>query len=1088
MAVVERRNAMGGAVRTATGVRLAAVGAGALALAGVAAACARFGAEPRSEPGEGAVAGTSACPLEAPAPSPLPRVAPDARTLAYWLARVPEPDVELLSTSAIRAHNAAFRAHDAAEPDADALAPFDLRAPVEARRLADEIESRLAFLRGKVERREYVALDGSQSAAEPFARRSGLPSLVSGSQSGELRVALELVPLRCGPTTVGLYKAGDVQAAFDRNLCSTVRPQEPLAVLAREAGGMWLVRTRGALGWIDARAKLSPAVPEALAPLIGSGDRLRVSNEVTLVGASRQARVGASTFLARAEGTRAHFATEDGFDVSQPLEGVETSRPLTRRAVLEEAFRFLDAPYGWGGHRGGRDCSEFLATVFGAFGLELPRNSAHQAQTGTFSVDLGEAQDPATRLALLDAAALRGVVLLSFPGHIMLYLGRSKEGVPMAMHAFAEYLESCGPSAPGETLRRVERVEVSDLRLGEGTSRRSFLERLTRLTVLGGAPGPALEGVVSRRPGAPVEARGGCRADESNAAVTLQVVPRHAHPGQPLRAIVASARDLGSAAMSFESEDGRITQPPMRRFGGPVFGYVAELPEPAVGKWTVRFADGLSSFACAEVNVHPRAPYREGGAESAWPVRQRWSDAHERLYSIFVEALFAYPFEDRSWKNLETLLRDAEHNLLFGSFGVGEEAKLELEPDCADLPYFLRSYFAWKLGLPFAYRHCNRGRKGSAPYCDAKTHSNVSEKPEGRDAVEKFETFARGPLANGVHSGSGRTAPDDSRTDHYPVPLTREALAPGAIFADPYGHGYVVVRWVPQGLSSHGMLLGVDAQPDGTIGLRRFWRGTFLFDPNTTEAGAGFKRFRPVVARRGEVVGLPNERIAVERPNLAPWSREQYEVSKDGFYDRVEALVNPRPLRAEDALEVLLQALHEQVKARVVSVENGEAHARERRAVIEMPSGHAVFETSGSWEDFSTPSRDMRLLLAIDTVTGFPAAARRTPARFGLPAGGPELDAAIAGLEARIATRLAALDVEYPRSDASRHRLTLADVVARARAFEVAYNPNDCAEHRWGAPEGSAELATCGRRAPKAQSARMETYRAWFSTRTRPTR
>ena len=1074
-------------MRLATRWRVVGAAAPILGVVGVLAACVRFGAASRSETEAAASGGgTETCPREAAAPIPLPRVPPEARGVEYWLARVPEPDAEVLSSAAIHDHNAAFRARDAANPETDALAPFELRAPVDEARLSGEVVARLAYLRKKVEAREYVALDGTQVDAAPFAPRSASPVFVSPSTGGELRVALDLVPLRCGPTRAGLFKAGDAQANFDRNLCSTLRPQEAFSVLAREPNGLWLVRSRGALGWIDPTAALSPPVPEALAASFASPARLRVTGETILTGASRSTQVAPWTFLARADGARARFATADGFEVSQPLDGAETLRPLTRRALLEEAFRYLGSAYGWGGRGGGRDCSEFLATVFGAFGLELPRNSGHQAQAGSFSLEVTAAEDEGARLALLDAATERGVVLLSFPGHIMLYLGRTKEGIPMAMHAFAEYLEACGGA--GETLRRVERVEVSDLRLGAGTSRRSFLERLTKITVLGTSPGPALEGVAARRSAAPVEARGACRAEEVRDDVTLLVVPKHPHPGQPLRAIVSSARDLGSVTFAFEGDDGVVARPPTRRYGGPPFGFVAEIAAPAAGLQLVRVGDGSSTFACASVKVNARPPHREGPGGSAWPVRQRWTAGHERLYSTFVEALFDYPIDDRSWTNLHSLLRDAERNLLFGSLGAGEEGRLSLEPDCADLPYFLRAYFAWKLRLPFAYRHCNRGRKGEAPRCDPKTHSNLDEDPEGDDAVEQFETFTRGALANGVHSGSGRTAPNDSRTDHYPVPLTREALAPGAVFADPYGHGYVVVRWVPQGLRTHGVLLGADAQPDGTIGRRRFWRGTFLFEPDTTEAGAGFKRFRPVTARRGEVIGLANERIATEHPELAPWSGEQYGLTKDGFYDRVEGLVNPRPLRLEDALEVLLSALFEQAKARVVSVDNGEARVSSSRKTIEMPTGHAVFETTGDWEDYSTPSRDMRLLIAVDTVTGFPDAVRRQPQRFGLPASGAELESAVGALDARIKARLGELAFEYTRSDGSRQTLSLADVLARAPALEVAYNPNDCVEVRWGAPEGSPERVPCKRRAPRQQLARMESYRSWFASRRRPAR
>lgn len=1050
--------------------------------------CGKPSSPPPNASGQGAPLDKPGCPSHASAPNPLPGVTELQRTAAYWVARQPHPDDEVLSIAAIRAHDAAFLARDAREPDTDALAPFDLTHAVDSARLLTEVNARLAYLRTRIVHGELVTRGGEKPDVGPFAPLTELPPLLASALGGELRVALALVPLHCGPDGSGLYKSGDVQEAFDRNLCSSLRPQEALSVLASFPNGMTLVRSRATLGWIDAQAPLSPPVPPELRATFASAPRLRVRTETSLGFGSPAVTVPANTFLAASDNVRPAVATATGFGTGSMLEDATTLRPLTRRALLEEAFRYLDTPYGWGGRGGGRDCSEFLSSVFASFGLSLPRHSGAQARAGTMSIDLATVTEETQRLALIDAAAERGVVLLSFPGHIMLYLGRSAEGTPMVMHAFAEYLEPGSPTCGGETLVSVDRVQVSDLRLGGGTSRKSFLERLGRITILGTSPGPSLAGVATLRPPAPTESRGACEEAESHADVMLLVVPGRAHPGQPLRVIVASGRDLGSVELVFDGPDGARIAPPLHRTGGPPYGYWAEVTSPAVGEWTVRLADGPLSHACQVVRVHERAAGRERGAASAWSVRQKWTPAFENLYGVFVEQLFAYPFDDRTWKNLESLLRDGEHNLLSGHFGVAEEQRIALEPDCADLPYFLRAYFSWKLGLPFAYRHCNRGRKGEAPYCDKEVHSNLSAQPEGRDATEKFATFARSNLANGVHSGTGRTSPRDSVSDHYSVPLTRDALTPGSVFADPYGHGYVLAGWVPQGLTTHGMLIGADAQPDGTIGRRRFWRGTFLYSPDTTEAGAGFKHFRPVWMKGGKVTSIANERIAEDRPGFTPWSLEPYELDKDAWYDTLENLINPRPLAANDALEALLAALFEQLKARVTSIENGQEYMRAHRSAIEMPHGHSLFETSGAWEDYSTPSRDMRLLIALDTVMGFPQAVQRQPARFGLPSAPAELEARLQALRERITSRVAELSFEYPRSDGSRFKLTVGDVVARQRSLELAYNPNDCAEARWGAAEGSDELATCTRHAPTGQARAMEKNRVWFATRTRPTR
>jgi hypothetical protein len=92
-----------------------------------------------------------------------------------------------------------------------------------------------------------------------------------------------------------------------------------------------------------------------------------------------------------------------------------------------------------------------------------------------------------------------------------------------------------------------------------------------------------------------------------------------------------------------------------------------------------------------------------------------------------------------------------------------------------------------------------------------------------------------------------------------------------------------------------------------------------------------------------------------------------------------------------------------------------------------------------------------------------------------------------AELQGVLASELAARKFSYTRSDGSPWTLSLKDVIDRAADLEMAYNPNDCVELRWGAPEGSSEASTCKRRAPAAQRAKMTEYRGWFSERHWPT-
>ena len=206
-------------------------------------------------------------------------------------------------------------------------------------------------------------------------------------------------------------------------------------------------------------------------------------------------------------------------------------------------------------------------------------------------------------------------------------------------------------------------------------------------------------------------------------------------------------------------------------------------------------------------------------------------------------------------------------------------------------------------------------------------------------------------LANKVHSGSGRTALGDENTDYYPVKLTRDTLRPGTVFADPYGHVLMLVKWVDQTSATGGILLAVDGQPDGSVGRKRFWEGTFLYANDVVGAGPGFKMFRPLVrGGDGKLAPLSNAALkaAPTRRSSPPFSTEQQELAGDAFYARMGKLINPKGLDAAAAHRETLDALVEQLETRVGSVDNGEKFMRENNnPVVPMPEGPKIFETVG---------------------------------------------------------------------------------------------------------------------------------------------
>lgn len=1026
--------------------------------------------------GDGAqVARGSNCPATAKAPAQLPNTTPELETLAYWLGAEKKQrlDEVLLDERALVVQDQALRGG----PDGS-LRVVELQNAATADELKKALVERVDGYRDQLAKGQYKTT--RKDAAVELERAAA-----SFVEQRELRVALAPVDLHCVPFADAILSNGGSEG-FDRNRCSQARAQEPIEVLGR-VGALRLARTKNALGFIDDDARLSAIVPADQEAAFREPAALQLTKALTLDGTE----LPAATLLRAADGTRsAWLAKPDGLVRTRALSANEastTKRPLTWRDFLSEAFRYVRSPYGWGDANGGRDCSRFVLDVLAAFGLELPRTSSHQAESGRYVVDVPADTSETERLALLDEAHERGVVLVHFPGHIMFYLGRDKAGTPRVLHSFHEYLAPC--PGGGETLLEVGRVAVTDLTLGKGTSRKSFLERATHLTVFGKAPGYELLALSRfRAPVTPSVLDPKVCKDSEDLALFRS--PREPDEGRPLRVIAVGRDDVRPASLWLVSPSGALIAPEVHDLGVGPYARWIEQASPKPGKWRALLADGDNVLACEEFRVAAREkrakaePVRSG-EQPAWVASLRWERDTEALYAAFVEQLFSHPVTDlRSWASLSELLQKPERNLLFDHRGLGEDTALTLAPDCADLPYLLRAYFSWKVGLPFAFRLCSRGRAGAPPHCDEATTTNevlVSAKTE----LKAFDAFWR-KLTNGVHSASGRTLPDDPLTDLYPVPLSRRALMPGTVFTDPYGHMIVVAKWLPQGIAGEGMLMGADAQPDATVGRRRFWRGNFLFTPDTTDVGAGFKRFRPVELEREskQLLELDDKAIGDSRDFPAA-SREQYTGTLDDFYVRMDQLIYPRPVAVLDRMRRVVDALFEQVERRVEAVDVGEAGLKEHNTgVVPIPDGYSIFETSGPWEDFATPSRDMRLLIAIDAVRAFPAQVRAQPARYGVAPGAPELVQVDKSLDQQLASR----KFSYTRTDGSKFELSLADVVARVATLEVAYNPNDCPEYRWGAKPGTPENETCKRSAPSEQREQMEKYRSWFHDRARPAR
>ena len=230
-----------------------------------------------------------------------------------------------------------------------------------------------------------------------------------------------------------------------------MREGEVVQLLARWPNGMYLARTPYALGWVELEGLSSPLDRDAVA-----------------------AR------LQRRE-----------------------PQMFTRRAVLTEAFAMLGEPMA-----GEAKTAATIARDSYSSCLRTSVSTCHGTAPAKRWPARSRSTYPASRISTRSGCCSKpppaaAWCCLHFPGHIMLYLGTTEDGVPMAIHAFSEFLTPC-EDIELETINRVDRIAVSDLSLGAGSSRRDFLSRITRMTVLGHAPGPALVANAEVRPSAPI--------------------------------------------------------------------------------------------------------------------------------------------------------------------------------------------------------------------------------------------------------------------------------------------------------------------------------------------------------------------------------------------------------------------------------------------------------------------------------------------------------------------------------------------------------------------------------------------------------
>ena len=421
--------------------------------------------------------------LYRPAPAMLPWVRPEMKSPGFWISRIQDPDRVVLGEEGIAAFNTKVRDELGLTRD-PANIPADLDGP--------ELRADLNhWLNRFTDGTPGFRADGSPAGPaffDPLASNMDILS-IGARVTVQWGMVTTGTDQRLLPTGAGLFReAGDTD--IDRLQNNRLNPGTPVAVLHRTADRRW-VWTKGpdSDGWVRSgrvalcsRQTLVALDSRPFATVIRAKASLYLDERLTRYAGF--APMGTRLMLAESglPGPLAVLLPLRGQDGSLELvtgfvkgsHAVEGMLPFTPRHVIGQAFELLNAPYGWGGTGGEQDCSQFVQQVFATMGLHLPRNSAAQAEAVRKQLDLTDRLKDQERLAVFKAHAQPGLSLLYMKGHIMLYLGEA-EGQAFAIHSLWGYRD---PGDGQDVIRVLNRVAVTGLDLGRGSSRGSLMERL----------------------------------------------------------------------------------------------------------------------------------------------------------------------------------------------------------------------------------------------------------------------------------------------------------------------------------------------------------------------------------------------------------------------------------------------------------------------------------------------------------------------------------------------------------------------------------------------------------------------------------
>ncbi|HVW73995.1 MAG TPA: hypothetical protein VHC39_10180, partial [Rhizomicrobium sp.] len=207
-------------------------------------------------------------------------------------------------------------------------------------------------------------------------------------------------------------------------------------------------------------------------------------------------------------------------------------------------------------------------------------------------------------------------------------------------------------------------------------------------------------------------------------------------------------------------------------------------------------------------------------------LKDHWDASDEAGFGAFVTAL-----GDSGCSSSQSCLRDPAN-----PYRGSDRGFLDIDVDCAKLPYLLRAYYAWKHGLPFSYADGVSGSRFGHASNRIVSRATIIDHGGGIDGPSAIRA-----MLNTVYSGTYRVdAAQDGEipSDFYSPVLRPGSIRPGTVIYDTNAHIGIVYR-----VDAAGRVYYMDAHPDFTISRSVYGP---QFGQSPAALGGGLKNWRPL--------------------------------------------------------------------------------------------------------------------------------------------------------------------------------------------------------------------------------------------------